>query len=106
MKFTTFIPKRLNDGTPVSQDEFREIFDLIHSRFGGCTIEDGAIGHWIDPADGVLYEDSNLRVSVACDNDQYELAKQTVIEIGKRLAQKAMYFEVQYLDGVQFLECE
>jgi len=57
-------------------------------------------------ADGNVYVDESLKVCVACDNHLLEEARQFVTEIGRRLGQKAMFFEVQYYDGVQILEID
>jgi hypothetical protein len=45
-----------------------------------------------------------MKLSVACENRHLEVAKREVIRIGTALDQLAMYFEVQYYDGVQILQ--
>jgi hypothetical protein len=104
MKFTTLIPTRFNDGKRVPKKQQRSIIDRFVARFGGCTNEGLAQGHWIDRADGTLYRDELERVSVTCDRVMLDDARATVIEIGVELGQRAMYFEVRDYDGVQILE--
>ncbi|HLQ44605.1 MAG TPA: hypothetical protein VK137_07750 [Planctomycetaceae bacterium] len=106
MKFTTLIPRRRNDGSRVSKDEMNSIVTELQNHFGGLTREGTVIGHWVDSADGKVYVDESLKVCVACDNRRLEEARQFVTEIGRRLGQKAMFFEVQYYDGVQILEID
>jgi hypothetical protein len=47
-----------------------------------------------------------VKVTVACDRARLHEAEEAVCEIGRRLGQKAMYFEVRYADGVTFLRTE
>jgi hypothetical protein len=104
MKWTTLIPLKRNDGRRVSRRELREIQTSIWSRFGGASFEGPVDGHWIDHADGRHYQDDSLRVCVVCENERLAEAEALVRDIGRRLGQEAMYFEVQYFDGVRFLE--
>ncbi len=103
MKFTTLVPTTLNDGTPVPESTINGIVEDWAVRFGGCSIEGTTVGHWIDPSDRVHYRDVCVRISVVCDNDLYDAAREAVLEVGAKLAQKAMYFEVRDFDGVRFL---
>lgn len=104
MVFITMIPTRRNDGTPVGETELAEIVRSIWERFSGASVEAGITGHWIDPTDGKHYQDENLKVTVACDDDRLPDAESIVREIGRRLDQKSMFFEVRYFDGIRFLE--
>lgn len=103
MKFTTLIPVRRNDGTAVSRAEQRQIIADLFTTFGGVTIDGPIAGHWIDDRDGRHYQDDSLRVTVVCDNDRLREAEDAVLAIGRQLGQEAMYFEVQYFDGVRIL---
>ncbi len=104
MKFTTLITTRFNDGKRIPKRQQQAIVDRLVSRFGGCTNEGLAKGHWIDRADGTLYRDESERVSVTCDRVMLDEARAAVIEIGIELGQRAMYFEARDYDGVQILE--
>lgn len=103
MKFTTFIPTRRNDGSLISQTEHQEILRDISKRFGGVTIEGTVDGHWVDENDGEYHRDENLKVTVACQSERLYEAEQLIRDIGRRLNQKTMYFEVREYDGVRFL---
>jgi hypothetical protein len=103
VKFTTIIPVLRNDGTPVDDEELDEILLSLAVQFGGATNEGCTLGHWIDPADGQHYRDEGLMISVVCDNARLSKAESAVRQIGDRLGQKAMYFEVRDFDGVRFL---
>ena len=72
----------------------------------GLTDEGEVNGYWIDDNDGKRYHDRGIRVSIACDRERLEEAKQAVLAIGKQLGRKAMFFEVRYYDGVQILKVE
>lgn len=104
MKFTTLIPLKFNDGRRVSPRQLRKFVDELAQRFGGSSDEGITRGQWIDPADSVHYRDESMRVSVVCDRVQLDDARDAVINIGKTLKQRAMYFEVRDYDGVQILE--
>jgi len=104
MIFITLIPTRRNDGSPVGKAERDAILRDLWTRFGGATIEGVVEGHWIDASDGRHYQDECLKVLVACDAERLAEAEKTVREIGRRLDQVAMYFEVKYFDGVRFLQ--
>jgi hypothetical protein len=104
MTFTTFIPTKRNDGSAVRASDRQWIFRETWGRFGGYTF--GAIqeGAWRDPNSGKTFFDKTQPLIVHCDRSQLEEARQWVIEIGRRLGQEAMYFEVRDYDGVQILE--
>lgn len=104
MKFTTLVPTRRNDGSPVEDAEMRDILRGLRETFGGVTLEGTTEGQWTD--DGTVYLDECWKVSVVTENDRYSEAEQAVRDIGKRLGQLAMFFEVQYFDGVRFLRTD
>ena len=106
MKFTALIPTRRNDGSVVDAMELQHIVEGLWRQFGGATIEGYVEGHWIDEQDARHYQDTGLKISVVCDASRLHEAEQAVIEIGKRLGQIAMYFEVQNFDGVRFLRID
>ena len=103
MVFTTMIPTVRNDGSRISRTERDDILRGLWQAFGGCTVEN-CIGHWISPDTGRHFEERNLKVTVACDADRIDEARQAVLAIGRRLDQEAMYFEVHGFDGVRFLK--
>jgi len=103
MQFITLLPVAGNDGVPVGEKTLNRIVRDWSVRFGGATVERGVQGYWKDDA-GTLFSDDCWKVTVACDNDQYGQAVKAVLRAGRKLKQKAMYFEVRDFDGVRILE--
>lgn len=102
MKFTTLIPTTWNDGRPVDPDLLEHLIDQLAQPFGGMTEEGQVRGIWFDD-DGTRDTDRSIKVSIECDRGLLNEAIKRVRAIGRRLRQKAMYFEVSGYDGVQFL---
>jgi hypothetical protein len=105
VKFTTFIPTTRNDGTPFKPSVLHRAVDALWRPFRGATEEGLVTGHWIDD-DGTEFTDVCLKVSIECDRDRLSEAIRAVRRIGRRLGQRAMYFEVAGYDGVQILRTE
>jgi hypothetical protein len=103
MLFTTFLPTKRNDRSKVSRHEMVAIHNEAVERFGGFTLGPKQEGAWLDPATGKTYFDRTKPLTINCDRSQLEEARQWVLEIGRRLDQEAMYFEVRGYDGVQIL---
>ena len=103
MIFITRIPVCYNDGTRVPKEVLQEIADEVFQLFGGCTMESPGTGVWA-AEEGKVYSEESFRLEVACDRNQYAEAREMVLSIGKRLRQKAMYFEIRYFDGVEILD--
>lgn len=101
MIFKTLVPTHLNDGTPVPESQLIGYSTRFALEFGGCTTAEGFSGKWIDQ--GTVYSDETIMMTVSCERDDLEKAKEMVLTIGRELGQLAMYFEVQYYDGVQIL---
>jgi hypothetical protein len=62
-------------------------------------------GHWVD-SDGAEFTDVCVKVSIHCDHSRLDEAIRAVRRIGRRLGQRAMYFEVEGYDGVQILRVD
>jgi hypothetical protein len=105
MKFTTLIPTTRNDGTPVKSAVLDRILDSLWRPFRGMTKDGYVTGHWIDD-DGTEFTDVCLKVSIDCDRGRLFEAIKAVKRAGRRLGQRAMYFEVAGYDGVQILRIE
>jgi hypothetical protein len=105
MKFTTLIPTTRNDGTPVRPSELEHILDGLWRPFRGMTKEGYVTGHWIND-DGTEFTDVCLKVFIECDRSRLAEAIKVVKRVGRRLGQRAMYFEVAGYDGVQILRIE
>lgn len=90
MTFTTFIPTKRNDGSPISKTERDDILDGTWRRFGGYTLGAVQDGAWLDPKSGKVLFDKSRPLVVTCDRSQLNEAREWVLEIGRRLDQKAM----------------
>jgi hypothetical protein len=105
MKFTTLIPVMRNDGTEVAAHVLSRLIDRLWRPFRGVTEEGWVTGHWIDD-EGTEFTDVCIKVSIECDRDRLQEAIQAVRRLGRKLEQRAMYFEVSGYDGVQILRIE
>jgi hypothetical protein len=105
MKFTTLIPTTRNDGKSVKPSVLEQMIDSLWKPFRGVTREGYVTGHWIDD-DGTEFMDVCLKVAIECDRSRLFEALKRVKQIGRRLGQRAMYFEVTGYDGVQILRME
>lgn len=104
IKVVTLIPTSRNDGSAVSQEEQDEILQTLWMRFGGLTEEGTVRGHWIDETDGQHYQDTCLKMVIAVESERLNEVTAEVVKIGKRLGQKAMWFEVS--DGVKIIRTD
>ena len=105
MKFTTLIPTTRNDGTAVAASVLERLIDSLWRPFRGMTDEGWVTGHWIDD-DGTEFTDVCVKVSIECDRDRLQAAMKAVRRVGRKLGQRAMYFEVAGYDGVQILRVQ
>jgi hypothetical protein len=105
MKFTTLIPTTRNDGTPVKPSVLHRLVESLWRPFRGMTKEGPVTGHWIDD-DGTEFTDVCVKVSIECDRSRLAEAINAVKRVGRKLGQRAMYFEVSGYDGVQILRIE
>jgi hypothetical protein len=105
MKFTTLIPTTQNDGTEVPPAVLDRLIYRLWRPFGGSTEEGWVKGHWIDD-DGTEFTDGCVTVSIHCDRSRLQEAIRAVRQVGRKLGQRAMHFEVDGYDGVQILRIE
>jgi hypothetical protein len=105
VKFTTLIPTAQHDGTVVPPSRLARLIDSLWRPFGGMTNEGLVTGHWID-TDGTEFKDVCVKVSVECDRGRLQEAMRAVRKIGRKLGQRAMFFEVAGYDGVQILRID
>jgi hypothetical protein len=105
MKFTTLIPTTWNDGTEIDPAGLSRIIDRLWHPFGGMTEEGQVTGHRIDD-EGTEFTDVCIKLSIECDRTRLQEAIRDVRRAGRKLGQKAMYFEVAGYDGVQILRIE
>lgn len=93
MKFTTLIATTWNDGTPVKLAVLERVLDALWRPFRAMTKDGYVTGHWIDE-DGTEFTDGCLKVFIDCDRSRLVEAIKAVKRVGRRLRQRAMYFEV------------
>lgn len=89
-----------NDGTPVSAEELNAILKRFGDAFEAYSVEGPFDGFWKG------YQDRCLNLIVACDNERLAEAESLVVEVGRELGQKGMYFEIEFFDGVRILPIE
>jgi len=102
VKFTTFIPTTRNDGRAFKPSVLERVVDALWRPFRGVTKEGYVTGHWIDD-DGTEFTDVCLKLFIECDRSRLFEAIKAVRRVGRRLGQRAMFFEVSGYDGVQIL---
>lgn len=69
------------------------------------TAEGYVTGHWVDD-DGTEFRDVCLKLFIECDRGRLWEATEAVKRVGRRLGQRAMYFEVDGYDGIQILRLD
>ena len=84
MKFTVLIPTSDNNGRRFRRSKLRAICDRFGFVFGGCSVEGPIQGMWTE-ADGTLYRDELLKVTVVTSAERLDEARRLVIEIGRDL---------------------
>lgn len=105
MKFTTLITMTLNDATPAKPSILKRLIDSLWRPFAAVTNEGLVTGRWIDH-DGVEFTDVCVKIAIECDRSRLQEAIRAVKRIGRKLGQRAMYFEVFGYDGVQILRID
>ena len=102
MKFTTLIPTTRNDGSLFDSAFLRRVIDELWKPFQAMSEEREVHGRWTDD-DGIVYSDVSIKISIECERERLVEAMRVVKKAGRRLKQRAMYFEVNGYDGVQIL---
>src|SRR4051812_23521590 len=89
------LPLAYNDGQPVAEDLREELLDRVWVEFGAYTIEGVEEGAYRREDTGKKQVEKLLRVAVAVDGEAgVNRLRELVSEIGGRLDQECMYFEV------------
>jgi hypothetical protein len=105
MKFTTLTPTTRNDGTVVKPSVLHRLIGSLWRPFRGVSNEGCVRGHWIDD-DDMEFIDICVKISIECDRNRLWEAMRAVKRVGRKLGQRAMYFEVAGYDGLQMLRIE
>jgi hypothetical protein len=105
VKFTTLIPTTDNTGRPFKHSVRVRLIESLWRPFRGMTDEGFVTGHWIDE-DGTEFRDVCSKISIECDRSRLLEAIRAVRRVGRKLGQRAVYFEVSGYDGVQILRID
>lgn len=90
----------------MAPSEVNKLIRGLWMTFQGITREGMTHGDWVDPKDGRHYHDACEKVVIETDRERLVEVTAAIKAIGRQLGQKAMYMEVQYYDGVQFLRTD
>jgi hypothetical protein len=99
----TRIPTHHNDGNKINQRDRRAILTLVRDAFGGYTLEGPFEGAWVAD-DGQTYVETSYRLEVLVPTERLSEARDLFIRIGKKLGQRAIYFEVR--EGGEIIDLE
>jgi hypothetical protein len=95
------IPLAYNDGKLIEPAKFIEIKRRIDMEFGAYRVIDAEQeGSWQGQVENVM------EIEVAVYKKRIPALKQAVLEIGRNLGQRAMYFKVPSEPDVQILDTE
>jgi hypothetical protein len=94
MIVVTRIPTHRNDGSKITPRQRRALLTLVRDTFGGYTLEGPFQGAWVAD-DGQAYEEASYRLEVVVPSERLNEARELFVLIGKRLGQRAIYFEVR-----------
>jgi hypothetical protein len=104
VKIITLIPLTYNDGQRIPIHVYREFENEILQITGGFSIDGITAGAWMD--NNELFRDRSKKYIIAAREDQVEEVKQVVVRMGKRLQQRAMYFETIHEGTIEFIEID
>ena len=103
MLVITRMPTHRNNGLKISVTERRDLLRLVRDSFGGYSLEGPFQGSWVAD-DGKVYEETSYRLEMIIEPGQLQEARELVIQIGRQLGQRAMYFEVR--EGGEIIDTE
>jgi hypothetical protein len=101
VKIITLIPLNYNNGERIPIQEYREFEDELLRINGGFSIDGITAGSWMD--NNELFRDRSRKYIIATQDEKVEEIRQAVIRMGKRLEQRAMYFETIHEGNVEFI---
>lgn len=87
-KCTFPVPLAYNDGRPVEPEFFDTLYRSLDRQFGGYTIEGVKTGSWHGQVE------QSVHITVYVPPDRIDELREVVKEIGRRLDQKQMAFDV------------
>ena len=92
LKFITFVPTTLNDGTPVEAEVILEFEERLFLLANGFT-EKGTVRGAYRMSDGKKQIDHSLEYWIWVSEEQQGELRQVVAELGNKLGQESMYLE-------------
>ena len=100
---TTRIPTHRNDGSKVSRRELRAILARVQRAFDGYSLDMPSDGAWV-ASDGRVYREKSQKLEVVVPKEDVEKARELFIALGKKLGQRAIFFEVR--EGGEIIDLE
>lgn len=82
----------------------QNVRERITENSRGFTVEGIVSGEWVDK--GAVYRDKPRKYSIAVEENKLENLLELLRTTGKRLEQLAMYYEVDRVTEINFLEIE
>ena len=99
VQFTILLPLFFNDGAPVPVELITQTEDELLEYFGAMSTDTARVrGRWI--SGGTLYEDSLLRITVACEGtlDQRAFVRGLKDTLRTRFQQEDLWITVQRIE--------
>lgn len=93
VRCTLLVPRVHGDGSPVTAAEISAIEDDLFERFGGFTDAGEVVGAYRSRS-GARVNDRSRSLWIAIDPARIPGLRRVVIDIGRRLGQESMYFEM------------
>ena len=100
---TTYIPERLNDGTPIPDDQLLELFWRVADFGGGANIDRGVTGLY-RMRSGQRQDEPVARLTVVMEESDVPAARAVVHEIGRELGQEQMFFRAVPAEGTEIFD--
>ena len=94
MIVVTRIPTHRNDGTEISARELGQILAKVRDKFRGYSLEGPSWGAWV-AANGDIYEEDSWKLEVVVPPERVNAVRKMYVRIGKRLGQRALFYEVR-----------
>ena len=97
----TRIPTHRNDGSEVTAKELQRILRQVRRKFHGYSLEGPYPGAWV-ASNGAVVEEESYKLEVVVPRHRVEEIRAHFMKIGRRLGQRAIFFEVR--EGGEIIE--
>ena len=88
--YEIYVPMFSNDGAKFHVEYHKEWDEKVKAVTGGMTIFRAGRGKWVDPKDGITYEDRVIPVRIFCSKEQIETIAAFTIEHYNQVAIAAL----------------